>query len=55
MDPTTMSVTERGAWNALLAHYQKVRDFDLRKFFTKWSHTRRAYDAGTNVERRLGS
>ena len=34
MNPTTKSVAERGAWNALLAHYQKVRDFDLRKFFT---------------------
>ncbi len=33
MDPTTKSVTERGAWNALLAHYQKVRELHLRKLF----------------------
>jgi glucose-6-phosphate isomerase len=33
MNPTTKSVTERGAWNALLAHYQKVRDLHLRELF----------------------
>jgi glucose-6-phosphate isomerase len=33
MDPTTKSVTERPAWNALVAHYQKVRDLHLRKLF----------------------
>src|SRR5262249_29857698 len=33
MDPTTMAVTERGAWNALLAHYQNVRELHLRKLF----------------------
>src|SRR5437899_7321002 len=33
MDPTTKSVTERGAWNSLLAHYQKVRELHLRKLF----------------------
>ena len=33
MNPTTKSVTERGAWNALVAHYQKVRELHLRKLF----------------------
>src|SRR5262245_15004896 len=33
MDATTMAVTERGAWNALLAHYQNVRELHLRKRF----------------------
>ena len=33
MDPTTKSVTERGAWNALRAHYQNVRELHLRKCF----------------------
>ena len=33
MDPTTKSVTERGAWNALVAHYQNVRELHLRKLF----------------------
>jgi len=33
MDPTTKSVTERGAWKALRAHYQNVRELHLRKFF----------------------
>jgi glucose-6-phosphate isomerase len=33
MDPTTKSVTERGAWNALVAHYQNARDLHLRKLF----------------------
>jgi glucose-6-phosphate isomerase len=33
MNPTTKSVTERGAWNTLLAHYQKVRDLHLRELF----------------------
>ena len=30
MDPTTKSVTERGAWNALVAHYRNVRELHLR-------------------------
>jgi glucose-6-phosphate isomerase len=33
MDPTTKSVTERPAWNALIAHYQNVRELHLRKLF----------------------
>ena len=33
MNPVTQSVTERGAWKALAAHYQKVRDLNLRKLF----------------------
>ena len=33
MNPTTKSVTERRAWNALVAHHQKVRDLHLRKLF----------------------
>ena len=33
MDPTTKSVTERSAWKALVAHYQKIRDLHLRKLF----------------------
>src|SRR6059058_2546549 len=33
MDSTTKSVTERGAWNTLVAHHQKVRDLHLRKLF----------------------
>src|SRR2546423_10786722 len=33
MDPTTKSVTERGAWKALRAHHQNVRELHLRKFF----------------------
>src|SRR5580765_7724999 len=33
MDPTTKSVTERDAWNALVAHYQNVRELHLRKLF----------------------
>src|SRR6476659_22263 len=33
MDPTTKSVTERPAWNALVAHYQNVRELHLRKLF----------------------
>ena len=33
MDPTTKSVTERGAWNALVAHYQNIRELHLRKLF----------------------
>ena len=33
MNPTTKSVTERGAWNALVAHYQNVRELHLRKLF----------------------
>jgi glucose-6-phosphate isomerase len=33
MNPITKSVTERGAWNALVAHYQNVRELHLRKLF----------------------
>jgi glucose-6-phosphate isomerase len=33
MNPTTKSVTERGAWNALVAHHQNVRELHLRKLF----------------------
>src|SRR5882724_3622117 len=33
MNPTTKSVTERGAWNALVAHYQNARELHLRKLF----------------------
>jgi glucose-6-phosphate isomerase len=33
MGPTTKSVTERGAWNALVAHYRNVRELHLRKLF----------------------
>src|SRR6266536_2001366 len=33
MNKKTKSSTERGAWNALLAHYQKVRELHLRKLF----------------------
>ena len=33
MNPTTKSVTERAAWNALVAHYQNVRELHLRKLF----------------------
>jgi glucose-6-phosphate isomerase len=33
MNPTTKSVTERRAWNGLVAHHQKMRDFHLRKLF----------------------
>src|SRR5215472_11520210 len=33
MNPTTKSVTERRAWNALVVHHQKVRDLHLRKLF----------------------
>ena len=33
MNLTTKSVTERGAWNALIAHYQNVRELHLRKLF----------------------
>src|SRR6266487_4532061 len=33
MNPTTKSVTERGAWNALVDHYQNVRQLHLRKLF----------------------
>ena len=29
--PTTKPITERGAWNALVAHYQNVRELPLRK------------------------
>ena len=34
-DPTTKSVTERGAWKALIAHYQNVRELQLRRLFTE--------------------
>jgi len=33
MDSTTKSVTERGAWNSLVAHHQKIRDLHLRQLF----------------------
>ena len=33
MDSTIKSVTERGAWNALVSHYQSVRELHLRKLF----------------------
>ena len=33
MDPITTSVTERGAWKALVAHHQKIRDLHLRQLF----------------------
>src|SRR6266403_742101 len=33
MDPTTKSVSERRAWNALVAHYQNARELHLRKLF----------------------
>src|SRR5215475_8829951 len=34
MNPTIKSVTERGAWNALVSHYQKVRELHLRQLFS---------------------
>jgi glucose-6-phosphate isomerase len=33
MNPTTKPVTEHAAWNALVAHYQNVRELHLRKLF----------------------
>jgi glucose-6-phosphate isomerase len=33
MNPTTHSVTEHAAWKALVAHYQNVRELQLRKLF----------------------
>jgi glucose-6-phosphate isomerase len=33
MNRTNQSVTERGAWNALVAHYQNVRELHLRELF----------------------
>src|SRR5207253_434453 len=33
MEPTPNSVNERRAWNALAAHYQKIRELHLRKLF----------------------
>ena len=33
MDPTPKPVTERRAWNALVAHYQNIRELHLRKLF----------------------
>ena len=33
MDSTTKSVTERGVWNSLVAHHQKIRDLHLRQLF----------------------
>src|SRR5438067_5099039 len=33
MDATTKSVTERDAWNSLVAHHQKIRDLHLRQLF----------------------
>jgi glucose-6-phosphate isomerase len=34
MDPTTKRVTERRAWNALLAHHENIRELQLRKLFS---------------------
>src|SRR4029077_9658563 len=42
MNKKTKSSTERPAWNALVAHHQKVRDLHLRKLFA---------DDPTRVER----
>jgi len=33
MNPTTKSVTERGAWKALVFHYENVRELHLPKLF----------------------
>src|ERR1700758_413261 len=33
MNRTNQSITERDAWNALVAHYQNVRELHLRKLF----------------------
>src|SRR4029450_8663803 len=33
MDPKSIPSTERPAWNALVAHQQKIRDLHLRKLF----------------------
>src|SRR5258705_3791769 len=33
MNPTTKSITERGAWNGLVAHYLNARELHLRKLF----------------------
>src|SRR5215475_13510020 len=33
MNATTQSVTKHAAWNALIAHYQNVKDLHLRKLF----------------------
>src|SRR5438094_4590236 len=33
MEPKTKSLTERPAWNALVAHHQNVRELHLRKLF----------------------
>src|SRR5438309_5062349 len=33
MEPTTKSVNELRAWNALAAHYQNIRELHLRKLF----------------------
>jgi len=33
MNSTTQKVTERGAWKALMAYHQKIRDLHLRKLF----------------------
>ena len=33
MNAATKSVTKRRAWNALVAHHQKVRELHLRKLF----------------------
>jgi glucose-6-phosphate isomerase len=35
MNPTAKSVTEHAAWNALLAHYQNVRELHLRRLFAE--------------------
>jgi glucose-6-phosphate isomerase len=34
MNPTTKSAIERGAWNALVSHYQEVRELHLRQLFS---------------------
>ena len=33
MEPTTKSLTERRAWNALVTHHRNVRELHLRKLF----------------------
>jgi glucose-6-phosphate isomerase len=35
MNPTTKSATEDAAWNALVAHYQNVRELHLRRLFAE--------------------
>jgi len=33
MKPTTKPITQLGAWEALVAHHQNVRDLHLRNLF----------------------